>query len=107
MAEKPSERKGWATKAIVGQGNGKRYPIQCPVLTSISSTGHPGKERALITPLTGTMSLQLWPGPVSGNPLSSTIGSDGWLLKITTLLASVSRKIRTASLLRCYGLLVV
>jgi hypothetical protein len=68
-------------KAIVGQGNGKRYPILCPVLTSISSTGHPGKERALITPLTGTTSLQSLPGRASGSPRSLTIGSGGWLLK--------------------------
>src|SRR5260370_21820974 len=79
---RPSAGRG-RRRAIVGQDNGKRYPIQCLVLTSISSTGHPGKERALITHLTDKTSLQLLPGPVSGSPRSSTIGSDGWLLNIS------------------------
>ena len=35
-----------------------------------------------------SMSLQSLPGPVSGSPRSSTIGSDGWLLNIIVLRSS-------------------
>src|SRR5208337_4020886 len=55
---------------------------------TLSSTGHPGKERALITHQARKMSLQLLPGLVSGSRRLSTIGSGGWLLNIIVLRSS-------------------